>query len=135
MNDCFTNPQHGPTVTEILSARLPYLLAACRFAQTLQSIATAASAMFDGPRHMQDSLNRWLSDYLQAERGDITEAGSAERPLGLAEVRLGDPFDVPAPYHSRHHYLAAELWIKPCHQLEGLTAPLRLKTRLPHPRR
>jgi len=89
---------------------------------------------FSGDRQdMEDRLNRWLSDYVRARRAELTPAESAERPLAFAQVRLGAPFEATAPYHAAHRYLAAELSVQPAHQLEGLTVPIRLPTRLPWP--
>ncbi|HUT01117.1 MAG TPA: type VI secretion system contractile sheath large subunit [Phycisphaerae bacterium] len=125
------------TVAATLGSRLPYLLAACRFAHYLKRIALDAGDLFEGPDHLQECLNRWLSDYVgtPGDDADEAEADTARRPLAFAEVRVGREFTVPAACHDRRRYYAAELLIQPRHQLEGLSAPLRLSLRLPAPPR
>jgi type VI secretion system protein ImpC len=75
---------------------------------------------------MEDWLNRWLAQYVEPDWRNAADEAKARRPLLEARVKITEPQDRPG-------YVICELFLLPYYQLEGLTAPLRLTTRLPSP--
>jgi type VI secretion system protein ImpC len=114
------------TANANLSARLPYLLACCRFAHYLKCMARdkAGSAM------TREQLTAWLSDWLMGYVDGAPRTSSEEfkaaHPLADGRVVLTDRDDLPGMYE-------AKFFLQPHYQLEGLTVALRLDSR-PAPR-
>ena len=120
-------PEHDDpdaTANANLAARLPYLFAACRFSLYLKCIVRDKIGSFKGPEDMANFLNDWVMNYVDGDPQDSSETTKARCPLARAEIVV-EPIDgVPG-------YLAATFFLQPHYQLEGLTAPLRMVTRLP----
>jgi type VI secretion system protein ImpC len=112
------------TANARLSARLPYLFAVCRFAHYLKAIARDKVGSFKEKDDMQKWLQRWIMNYVDGNPEHSTEAVKAQKPLREAEVVVeeveGDP-----------GYYSARFYLRPHYQLEGLTASLRLVSKLP----
>jgi type VI secretion system protein ImpC len=105
---------------DILSGRLPYLLAAARFANYLQAVAPGLGGYrFSSRQTMEDRLNGWLGEYVNPEA--VTAEDRAKCPLREANLTLDA---------EEGDYFTATLTIWPHFQLEGMTRPLRLSLRL-----
>jgi len=111
------------TANANLSARLPYIFATCRFAHYLKSIVRDKIGSFKERIDMERWLNNWIANYVTTDPGASQEV-KARYPLAQAEVTVADVEGNPG-------YYAANFYLRPHFQLEGLTASLRLVTKLP----
>ena len=108
-----------------ISARLPYLLNASRFAHYLKSIIRDKVGSFTSAEEVANYLNTWISDYVLLT-DDAGQSVKARFPLREARV---DVYDVPG---SPGVYQAV-VYLRPHFQLEELTASIRLVATLPPP--
>ena len=108
-----------------ISARLPYLLNASRFAHYVKSIIRDKVGSFTSAQEMADYLNNWISGYVLLT-DDASQSTKAKFPLREARV---DVYDVPG---SPGAYRAI-VYLRPHFQLEELTASIRLVATLPPP--
>lgn len=117
---------HDPdaTANANLSARLPYLFACSRFAHYLKCIVRDKIGSFREREEMQQWLNGWIMNYVDADPANSSQDTKASRPLAAAEVVVEDLEDNPG-------YYQAKFFLRPHFQLEGLTVSLRLVARLP----
>jgi type VI secretion system protein ImpC len=107
------------------SARIPYLLAASRFAHYIKSIMRDKIGSFMTRDQVQRYLQTWISQYVLLN-DDASQAMKARFPLREARI---DVFDVPGePGKFR-----ATVFLRPHFQLEELTASIRLVAELPPP--
>jgi len=118
----FDNPD--ATANANLTARLPYLFAACRFAHYLKCIVRDKIGSFKERDEMQRWLNNWVMNYVDGDPINSSEATKAKRPLSAAMVTVEEVEGNPG-YYTSHFYL------RPHYQLEGLTVSLRLVSKLP----
>jgi type VI secretion system protein ImpC len=112
------------TANANLSARLPYLFATCRFAHYLKCIVRDKIGTFKDREAMQKYLTQWIFQYVDGDPANSSEAEKARKPLSDAEVKVQDVEGNPG-------YYAAQFFLKPHYQLEGLTVSLRLVSKLP----
>jgi type VI secretion system protein ImpC len=112
------------TTNANLSARLPYVFACARFAHYLKCIARDKIGSFADPQGLENFLNRWLTQYIDANPSTSSTAFKAMRPLAAAHVEVDNSPDPIGGYR-------AKIYLQPHFQLEGLTTSLRLVTRLP----
>lgn len=117
---------HDPdaTANANLSARLPYLFACSRFAHYLKCIVRDKIGSFKERDEMQQWLNEWIMNYVDADPTNSTQETKARRPLAAAEVVVEDVEGNPG-------YYQAKFFLRPHFQLEGLTVSLRLVAKLP----
>jgi type VI secretion system protein ImpC len=108
-----------------ISARLPYLLAASRFAHYLKVICRDKIGSFQTKESLSLYLNRWLGTYVLGT-DDAGQDLKAQYPLREARV---DVFDVPG----KPGAFRAVAFLRPHFQLEELTASIRLVAELPPP--
>jgi type VI secretion system protein ImpC len=111
------------TANANLSARLPYIFATCRFAHYLKSIARDKVGSFKEKGDMQKWLQRWINNYVDGNPDHSTETVKAQKPLRDARVVVEEIQENPGYYTSR-------FYLRPHYQLEGLTASLRLVSRI-----
>jgi len=109
----------------LISARLPYLLAASRFAHYLKVICRDKIGSFQTKDTIALYLNRWIMAYVLAT-DDAGQELKAQYPLREARV---DVFDVPG----KPGAYRAVVFLRPHFQLEELTASIRLVAELPPP--
>ena len=109
----------------LISARLPYLLAASRFAHYLKVICRDKIGSFQSKDTLALYLNRWIMDYVLAT-DDAGQELKAQYPLREARI---DVFDVPG----KPGAYRAVVFLRPHFQLEELTASIRLVAELPPP--
>lgn len=108
-----------------LSARLPYLLAASRFAHYLKVICRDKIGTFQTKETMSLFLNRWIMDYVLATDTAGQEV-KAKFPLREARVDVDDVPGKPGAFR-------AVVFLRPHFQLEELTTSIRLVAELPPP--
>lgn len=108
-----------------ISARLPYILAASRFAHYLKVICRDKIGSFQSKETLSTYLNRWINNYVLA----TDEAGQelkAQYPLREARVDVTDVPGNPGAFR-------AIAFLRPHFQLEELTTSIRLVAELPPP--
>lgn len=108
-----------------LSARLPYLLCASRFAHYVKSIMRDKIGSFLTKDNVSLYLNNWIASYVL-----LNDAASQDLKarFPLREARV-DVYDVPGKPGS----YKATIYLRPHFQLEELTASIRLVAMLPPP--
>jgi type VI secretion system protein ImpC len=112
------------TANANLAARLPYLFSTCRFAHYLKCIVRDKVGSFKGRDEMQRWLSDWITNYVDGDPANSSEATKAKKPLAAAEVVLEEVEGNPG-------YYASKFYLRPHYQLEGLTVSLRLVSKLP----
>jgi type VI secretion system protein ImpC len=112
------------TANDNLGSRLPYLFASCRFAHYLKCIVRDKIGSFKEREDMEKYLNNWIMNYVEPDPHNATEEAKARRPLAAAEVTVAEVEGNPG-------YYSAKFYLRPHYQLEGLTASLRLVSKLP----
>lgn len=108
-----------------LSSRLPYILAASRFAHYLKVIMRDKVGSFQTRGEVEAYLNNWIADYVLLNEG-APQATKARFPLGEARVDVTEVAGKPGAYQ-------ATVFLKPHFQMEELTASIRLVAALPAP--
>ncbi len=106
-----------------LSSRLPYIFATSRFSHFLKCIVRDKVGSFKSREDMQKWLSNWIAKYVTADP-NAGEEVKARYPLAAADVVVEDVEGNPG-------YYSAKFYLRPHFQLEGLTASLRLVTKLP----
>src|SRR4029077_10356122 len=112
------------TANANLSARLPYLFAACRFAHYLKCMVRDKIGSYMERGDMEKWVDKRIQNYVIANPQDAGEEMKAKKPLAAANAVVeeveGDPGAYSAVFHLRPHF-----------QLESLNVSLRLVARLP----
>ena len=116
--------EDSATANARLSARLPYLFACCRFAHYLKCMVRDKIGSSMNRTQLQVWMNNWLRQYVDGSPEYSDEAQKASHPLVEAELTVDENPDQPGMY-------AARFFLRPHYQLEGMTAALRLVSRLP----
>ena len=73
---------------------------------------------------MENWLQSWVNKYVDGAPATSTEETKARKPLAAAEVVVEEVEGSPG-------YYSAKFFLRPHYQLEGLTASLRLVSKLP----
>lgn len=108
-----------------LSARLPYLLAASRFAHYIKAIMRDKVGAFLTKDNVALYLNNWIASYVLL---NDTASQDLKARYPLREARV-DVFDIPG----KPGAYKATIFLRPHFQLEELTASIRLVATLPPP--
>ena len=108
-----------------ISAMLPYVLAASRFAHYLKVIMRDKIGSFMTRDNVQSYLNNWIADYVLINDNAPQEI-KAQYPLREARVDVTEVAGKPGCYR-------ATVFLRPPFQLEELTASIRLVATLPPP--
>lgn len=108
-----------------LSAQLPYVLAASRFAHFLKVIMRDKVGSFQSRSSVEQFLNKWIAQYVLLN-DDAPQAAKAKFPLREARVDVTEVAGKPGCYN-------ATVFLRPHFQLEELTASIRLVAELPPP--
>jgi type VI secretion system protein ImpC len=108
-----------------ISARLPYVLAASRFAHYLKVICRDKVGSFQTKDTIQQHLNRWIGAYVLGT-DDAGQDLKAQFPLREARIDVTDVAGSPGAFK-------AVAFLRPHFQLEELTASIRLVAELPPP--
>jgi type VI secretion system protein ImpC len=108
-----------------ISARLPYMLNASRFAHYIKSLMRDKIGSFMSRQEVSLYLNSWIAQYILLS--DVApEAVKASFPLREGRVDVSEVPGKPGSY-------TAVIFLRPFFQLEELTASLRLVATLPRP--
>jgi type VI secretion system protein ImpC len=113
------------TANAQLSAMLPYILAASRFAHYIKVIMRDKIGSFASKQEVEAYLNRWIKQYAMG-RDDAGFELKAKYPLREARV---DVKEIPG----KPGYYTSVVFLRPHFQLEGLTTSIRLVAELPPP--
>jgi type VI secretion system protein ImpC len=124
LNKPFEYDDPDATANANLAARLPYLFACCRFAHYLKCIVRDKIGSFKERAEMQLWLQNWIMNYVDGDPAHSSETTKAQKPLAAAEIKVEEVEGNPG-------YYTAKIWLRPHYQLEGLTASLRLVSKLP----
>ncbi|MDR7307144.1 type VI secretion system contractile sheath large subunit [Rhodoferax saidenbachensis] len=108
-----------------LSARLPYVLAASRFAHYLKVIMRDKVGSFQTRGEVEIYLNNWISAYVLINEG-APQAMKARFPLNQARIDVSEVPGKPGAFR-------AVVFLRPHFQMEELTASIRLVADLPAP--
>ena len=106
-----------------LSSRLPYILAASRFAHYIKVIVREKVGGFLTRGNVESFLNSWISQYVLLDDNASQDVKSAF-PLREASIIVVDVPGEPGAYK-------ATVFLKPHFQLEELTTSIRLVADLP----
>jgi len=112
------------TANANLAARLPYLFASCRFAHYLKCMVRDKIGSTKTKEQLESWLHNWLLQYVDGSPDMSSEEYKAMHPLAEASVALEANEENPG-------YYSAKFYLRPHYQLEGLTASLRLVSRMP----
>ena len=112
------------TTNAVISSRLPYLFACCRFAHYLKCLVRDKVGGTMTRAQLQTWLRRWLIGYVDGSPNTSDDEWKATHPLEAAEISLEEIADRPGQYEAR-------FFLKPHYQLEGLSVALRLVSRVP----
>ncbi|MFL6233726.1 MAG: type VI secretion system contractile sheath large subunit [Thermoanaerobaculia bacterium] len=108
-----------------ISAMLPYILAASRFAHYIKAIMRDKIGSFMTADNVSVFLNRWIGNYVLG-RDDAGQTLKAQYPLRQARVDVSENPGKPGSYK-------AVAFLRPHFQLEELTTSIRLVAQLPPP--
>jgi len=108
-----------------ISAVLPYVLAASRFAHYLKVIVRDKVGSFQSREDLSKFLNNWIAGYVLLADG-APQAQKAGFPLREGRVDVAEVPGRPGSY-------TATVFLRPHFQLEELTASIRLVATLPPP--
>ena len=108
-----------------ISAMLPYMLAASRFAHYIKAIMRDKIGSFMTAENVSVFLNRWIGNYILG-RDDAGQSLKAQYPLREARVDVSEMPGKPGAYK-------AVAFLRPHFQLEELTTSIRLVATLPPP--
>jgi type VI secretion system protein ImpC len=106
-----------------LSAMLPYILAASRFAHYIKVIMRKKLGAFLTRANIEAYLNTWIAQYVLLDDNASQEV-KASYPLRAAQITVTEVPGSPGSYK-------ATVFIKPHFQLEELTTSIRLVANLP----
>ncbi|MBK8174253.1 MAG: type VI secretion system contractile sheath large subunit [Rhodospirillales bacterium] len=106
-----------------LSAMLPYVLNASRFAHYVKVMMRDKIGSFMTKENVQTYLNTWIMDYVLG-KDDAGQPLKARYPLREARVDVSDVAGKPGSYN-------AVIFLRPHFQLEELSASIRLVAELP----
>jgi type VI secretion system protein ImpC len=106
-----------------LSALLPYMLSASRFAHYIKVIMRDKIGSFLTRSNVEAFLNTWISQYVLLDENAPQDA-KASYPLSQANVIVTDVPGEPGSYN-------AVVFLRPHFQLEELTTSIRLVANLP----
>lgn len=108
-----------------ISAMLPYVLAASRFAHYIKVMMRDKIGSFMTKDNVSTYLNRWIADYVLLN-DDAPQSVKAEYPLRAGRV---DVFDIPG----KPGCYRSVVFLKPHFQLDELSVSIRLVADLPAP--
>lgn len=106
-----------------LSSRLPYVLAASRFAHYIKVIMRDKIGTFQTRQTVENYLNEWLSNYVLLSPNS-TQGEKARFPLAEGRVDVTEVAGKPGSY-------SATVFLRPHFQMEELTTSIRLVAELP----
>lgn len=112
------------TANANLSARLPYIFASCRFAHYLKCMVRDWIGGNKEAPQLSYDLNRWISQYVDAQPESSSEETKARLPLKDASIEIIPDEENPGYYKGKFLFV-------PHYQLEGMDVSLSMVSRLP----
>ena len=112
------------TANAALSARLPYLFVACRFAHFLKRILYKNVGLYADKNELQRKLNEWIRSNYVEQKPDASQDERAKRPLRDAKVTVVDD-------ESKPGYYGVNFKLCPHIQVEGISVMLNLVSKIP----
>lgn len=113
------------TANARLSAQLPCILAASRFAHYIKVIMRDKVGSFASRENVETFLNTWIADYVLVN-DNASQSLKAQYPLREARIDVTEDASKPGCYR-------ATVFLRPHFQLEELTASIRMVAELPPP--
>ncbi|MES2322270.1 MAG: type VI secretion system contractile sheath large subunit [Pseudomonadota bacterium] len=113
------------TANARLSAQLPCILAASRFAHYIKVIMRDKVGSFASRENVENFLNTWIADYVLVN-DNASQSLKAQYPLREARIDVTEDAAKPGCYR-------ATVFLRPHFQLEELTASIRMVAELPPP--
>lgn len=107
----------------LISARLPYILAASRFAHYFKVMLRDKVGSFESASTIQDFLQGWIGKYILLD-DNASHQSKARFPLREARVEVREVPGSPGEY-------TAIAYLRPHFQLEEISASIRLVAALP----
>jgi type VI secretion system protein ImpC len=107
----------------LISARLPYILAASRFAHYFKVMLRDKVGSFESASTIQDYLQSWIGKYILLD-DNASHQSKARFPLREARVEVTEVAGSPGEY-------TAIAYLRPHFQLEEISASIRLVAALP----
>ena len=111
------------TANAAICARLPYVMAASRFAHHLKVMGRDMVGRFMEEGDIEKEMRAWISQYVLDDE-NASEEMRAKYPLKKAEISVASDAANPGSYRMNMHLVP---WL----QLEELTASVRMVARLP----
>jgi type VI secretion system protein ImpC len=111
------------TANASLSARLPYMFATCRFAHYLKCMVRDKVGSSMDRVQLTLWLQAWLRNYTDGSPATSSDEWKAMHPLADGSVIIEPVEGSPGKYD-------AKFYLRPHYQLEGVTATIRLVSRL-----
>lgn len=112
------------TAADNLSSRLPYLFACSRFAHYLKCMVRDKIGENLEREDLRRYLQTWINLYVDGDPTNSTVQTKARKPLAAAQVDVMEDEENPG-------YYAANFYLRPHFQLEGMDIGLSLVSRLP----
>lgn len=121
----YDNP--AATANANLSARLPYIFAASRFAHYLKCIVRDwVGGNREGPQ-LQRDLTNWIMQYVDAQPESSSEETKARKPLKDVKIEILPDEENPGAYKGKFMFV-------PHYQMEKMDIALSMVSRLPGPK-
>jgi len=111
------------TASDNLSARLPYIFAAARFAHHLKCMVRDKVGSFMEKDELQRWLQGWITEYIDDDPANSSETTKAKKPLADANIKITADEENPGFYN-------AIFYLRPHYQLEGADIGMSLFSRL-----
>ncbi len=112
------------TASDNLSSRLPYIFAVSRFAHYLKCMVRDKIGSTKEKEELQRWLQEWITEYIDGDPANSSEAIKARKPLADAKVEIFANEENPGYYNAR-------FYLRPHYQLEGVDIGMSLVSRLP----
>ncbi len=112
------------TAADNLSARIPYMFAVSRFAHYLKCMVRDKIGSTKEKDQLEKWLNEWITLYVDGDPKNSSEEVKARFPLAAAKVTVVADEENPG-------YYAANFYLRPHFQLEGMDIGMSLVSKIP----
>jgi type VI secretion system protein ImpC len=112
------------TAADNLSARIPYMFAVSRFAHSLTCMVRDKIGSTKEKDQLEKWLNEWITLYVDGDPKNSSEEVKARFPLAAAKVTVVADEENPG-------YYAANFYLRPHFQLEGMDIGMSLVSKIP----
>jgi type VI secretion system protein ImpC len=112
------------TAADNLSSRIPYMFAVSRFAHYLKCMVRDKIGSTKEKDQLEKWLNEWITLYVDGDPKNSSEEIKARFPLAAAKVTVVADEENPG-------YYAANFYLRPHFQLEGMDIGMSLVSKIP----